>query len=74
MSRQIIKTRPQRPYIVTRIILVAIALIVILIAIAYSIAEHRARIHNAALSARALIRQDMPEAFWNPQSPLIAAA
>ena len=46
MKRQIIKTRPQRPYIIARITIVAVVVIIILVAIAYAIAERRARTHD----------------------------
>ena len=72
MPRPIIKTRPQRPYIVARIILVAIVVIVIATAIAYAIAEKRAHPHGATLgSVRAAARQDLLAAAVNSKDPHI---
>lgn len=70
MSRQIIKTRPQRPYIIARIVIAAIALIIVLIAIAYSVAERRARTHHVSRDGtRVAVRQDSDFARLNSRTP-----
>src|ERR1700737_166059 len=72
MSRQIIKTRSQRPYIIARIVIAAIALIIVLIAIAYSVAERRARTHHVSGDAVHIpLRQDSAFARRNWRPPAI---
>jgi len=74
MSRQIIKTRPQRPYVIARIVLVAIVLIVVAIAIAYVVAEKRARMHDATLAVpQAAARQDLAAAVWKLKNSHISS-
>lgn len=70
MSRQIIKTRSQRPYVIARIVIAAIVVIIVLIAIAYAVAERRARMHDVTQATRVrAVLQDLAFARRNPQSP-----
>lgn len=70
MSRQIIKTRSQRPYIIARIVIAAIVVIIVLIAIAYAVAERRARTHDVTQATRIhAALQELPFTRRKPQSP-----
>ena len=66
MKRQIIKTRPQRPYVVARIILVAL-LALALAALVYAAVVHRWAA-NAALPAPASVGQDRALGATNSQA------
>ena len=69
MKRQIIKTRPQRPYTVARVVLLIIACVVVA-AIAYALwARAHAPVHGAMAAPPA--RQDLAIFSMKPRSPVI---
>jgi hypothetical protein len=71
MKRQIIKTRPQRPYLIARIAIVIVA-IAVLVIIALAIG-HKAPAHAAGASARVAVGRRLEQDFqifgMNPQRP-----
>jgi flagellar basal body-associated protein FliL len=72
VKRQIIKTKPVRPYRVARIIIIIIAVIVIIVIAAVGF-EVWTRTHTThALTARAAFAlQDSSYASRNPPSPVV---
>jgi len=70
MKRQIIKTRPQRPYVVARILIAALIAALVAAAGYYYLVQHgktSASIH----AARTTVRQDFAFFARNPQTPVI---
>ena len=67
MKRQIIKTRPQRPYLVARAVLIVAACILIAV-LAYVWWSH-GHVHAGAVSITHTV-QDLAVASMNPRSPV----
>lgn len=66
-KRQIIKTRPQHPYIVARIVLIVLALVALLLAVLLLSKPH---VHAAALPALLLALQEAPFAARTAPIPV----